>query len=226
MRFVLLLLLLVSVPGWSATARTVSVSADGFVEAVPDLLRLQLTVKQTAASLDEAQRAVGKIVPKILEIARQHGVADDDIDSSRVSAYPEYEHRQQKRQYVGESVTRQVSLTLRNPDNYAGLIQDLSKLRLSRINGPTMSHSNIEELRLEALKNALANGKNKAAVIATEMDMMLGQVILVQENGAARPQPRHYQLEAAMMNDGNSDGGFSYAKQRISAHVEMSFELK
>jgi hypothetical protein len=226
MRFMVLLLLLVSLPGWSATERSVSVAADGFVEAVPDLLRLELTVKQTAASLDAAQKAVAIVVPKILEIAREHGVADDDIDSSRVSAYPAYQHRNQGRQYVGETMTRKISLTLRQPDNYGSLIQALSKLRLHHINGPTMSHSTIDELKLAALKNALSKGKLKASVIATEMDMQLGKVILIRESGAASPQPRQYRMEAAMMSDGNSEGGFSYGKQRISAHVEMSFELK
>lgn len=227
MRILFLALLLIAMPTWSAPERSVSVTAEGYVEAVPDELRLQLSVKQTAASLDEARKAVGRVVPRILEIAREHGIADDDIDSSRVSAYPEYEHSQQKRVYMGETMTRQISLVLREPDNYGSLIEALSKLRLQRINGPTMSHSNIDELRMAALKNALAKGSAKAAVIAAELDMELGKVIRVEESGASSPQPRMYRMEAAMMSDsGNSEGGFSYAKQRIQASVNLSFELK
>ncbi len=225
MRTLLLALLIVATPAFAAPERSVSVNADAWVEAIPDILKLSITVKETAANMDEAQRAVARTVPEILTLAREHGVEDGDIDSSRVNAYPEYEHRNNRRIYVGETVTRDIQITLRDPSRYGSLIQQLSELKLHQINGPQMAHSQLDELKLEALKKALAKARYKAGIIAEELDMDLGKVIEVQESGSNATPVRAYRMEAAMA-DSASGGGFSYGKQRISARVQARFELK
>ncbi len=213
---------------WSATERSVSVQAEAYVEAVPDTLQLQLSVKKTASSLAEAQAQVASIAAQVVQLARTNGVAADDIDSSQVSAYPEYEWRKQVRIYVGESAVRNIKLKLRDLDKYGELIRQLSNLELEHINGPTMSHSNIDQLRLDALRKALAKGQRKAEIIARQLGVKLGKILWVNEAGTAVPAPRavmRAQMAMAEPNDGGS-GGFSYARQRIPARAEMRFELK
>jgi len=205
--------------------RSITVQAAAYVEAVPDTLLLNLSIKHTSASLREARAAVDAIVDDVVNIAISNGVAEHDIDSSRLSSWPEYQWRQDKRHYMGEAVQRDISLKVRNLDGYGGLIGQLSELPLHRIHNPQLSHSTIDELQLQALRAALARGKIKAGVIAAEIDATLGVAVTVQElTGATPPMPRMMMAESSPAG-GNENPTFTLARQRINARVEMTFSL-
>jgi uncharacterized protein YggE len=206
---------------------SITIVADGYVEAVPDTLSFSITIKQTKDSLSEARAAADVVVKDAIKQARALGIAKDDIDSSRMQAFPEYEWRQQQRHYLGESVVRTVEFKLHDLEKYSPLAQKLSKLSLQQIGNPQLSHSDITALRLQALRVALAAGKVKAAAIADEIDAELGKVISVSEVSQNRPQP---QMRMAMAESASADsgggGGYNYGKRRISASVEMRFALQ
>lgn len=204
---------------------SITIVAEGYVEAVPDTLSFAITIKHTKASLNDARAASDREVKDAIKQARSLGVAKDDIDSSSMQAFPEYEWRQQQRHYLGESVVRRVEFKLRDLEQYPALAQRLSKLSPQQMGSPQMSHSNITELRLQALRVALAAGKVKAAAIAAEIDAELGKVISVSEVSHNRPQARMAMAESASADSGGG-GGYNYGKRRISANVEMRFALR
>jgi uncharacterized protein YggE len=207
--------------------RFIVVAAEGYVESVPDTLRLTVTIKQTRASLAEARKLVDGIVNQVTDIASDKGIADDDIDSSRLSAWPEYEWKNQQRRYLGESVQREVQLTVRKLDQYGPLLERLTALKLAGIQPPQLSHSQLEQLQLEALKVALARGKQKATTIAVEIGATLGPVMRVEEQGANQVQPRMAYAEARAASDsGGNQHRFSLAKQRITASVVVRYSLR
>jgi uncharacterized protein YggE len=206
-------------------ARSVTVSAQGYIEAVPDTLELTVSARETQKTMDEARKRVDATIASVLAVAKQQGIAEDDINASRVSAQPEYEWRSQERHYLGETVQRDVVLKLRELDKYGTLVKALSALALHQIQGPRLSHSKQDALQLAALKVALARGTEKARLIAGEVGATLGPVISVTEGSAQRPQPRMMMAEA-MSADSGAEGGYSYAKERISARVEMRFGLR
>ncbi|MCZ6828315.1 MAG: SIMPL domain-containing protein, partial [Gammaproteobacteria bacterium] len=224
MRNILLIILFLVSPVvlGQAPQRSITIVAEGYVEAVPDTLSFPITIKHTKPSLSQARAATDLVVKDAIEQARSLGIAEDDIDSSSMQAFPEYEWRQQQRHYLGESVVRTVVFTLRDLEQYPALAQRLSKLPLQQIGSPQLSHSNISELRLDALRAALGQGKVKAAAIAAEIDAELGKVISVSEISRNRPQPRLLMAEAA---DADT-AGYNYGKRRISASVEMRFGLQ
>ena len=227
MRSITLIILLLMSPVLLAQSqeRSITVVAEGYVEAVPDTLSFPITIKHTKPTLSQARAATDLVVKEAVQQARSLGIAELDIDSSSMQAYPEYEWRQQQRHYLGESVVRSVVFTLQDLEKYPVLAQRLSKLPLQQIGGPTLSHSNITELRLDALRVALGQGKIKAAAIASEIDAELGKVISVSEVSRNQPQPRMLMAEAASA-DAGGNAGYNYGKRRISANVEMRFALQ
>jgi uncharacterized protein YggE len=209
----------------SGEPRSITVQAQGFVEAVPDTLLLRLSVKRTADSLQEARAATDAIVAQVVSTALQNGVKEQDIDSSQLSSWPEYQWRQEERHYMGETVQREISLKVRELDSYGSLLGQLSELPLDRIQRPQLSHGNVESLRLQALRAALALGRIKAQVIAVEIDAGLGPVLRVRElSDATRPAPRMMMAEAVSADGGNQPV-FNLASQRINARVEMVFSV-
>jgi uncharacterized protein YggE len=193
------------------------------VEAVPDMLTLSLSAQATGKDVSELQSRVDATVRQVVESARENGVADEDIDSSRLSVRPEYRWRDGQRSYLGQTVQREIMLVLRRLDKYGALVQSLSRYDLQELRAPGLGHSKLEELEIRALEQALANGLAKARRVAAAIDAELGEVIQVEEQGAggSPPTPRMMSAEAAV-------GGapqIQFGKQRISATVTMRFAI-
>jgi uncharacterized protein YggE len=199
--------------------RSITVQALGFVEAVPDTLLLRLSVKHTSGSLQEAQTTVDAMVERVVSTALQNSVAAQDIDSSQLSSWPEYQWRQDKRQYMGESVQREVSLKILDLDSYGSLIGQLSELPLHRIHPPQLSHGKLEALRLQALRAALAQGRVKAQVIAGEIDSRLGLVLTVRELSELAPPGPRMMMAEAVSADNAGQPAFNLASKRITARL-------
>ncbi|MEP5765905.1 MAG: SIMPL domain-containing protein [Halieaceae bacterium] len=228
MRRLLLLLCLVAATGTvtAQESRFIVVQAEGWVEAVPDTLVLPVTVKQTGSELAKVRARADKLTAQIIKLARDAGIEADDIDSSRLSVRPEYEWRNNNRRYLGETVEREIRLTLRDLDAYSGLVQQLTSLDLHGIRPPQLSHSKIESLQLQALEVALTRGKRKAETIAARIDAQLGPVLQVQERGTGHSQPQPRMMAEAMTADAGSAPGLSVARQRINAQLEIRYQLQ
>jgi uncharacterized protein YggE len=205
--------------------RFVSVTGEGYVEAVPDTLSFSVVARSTDSSLEQAQANTSAVVNQVLAAARKAGVAKDRIDSSQTRAAPEYEWRKQERYYLGQTVTRTVSFRLTELDQYPALLTLLSELDLAQINSPQLSHSQQEQLQMDALKVAIAAGRNKAELMAIAVGASLGPALQVTEVSAMQPQPRMMMAEAARADDGQNQG-YSFALQRITASVQLRYALE
>ena len=225
---ILVLALLLSIC-WSnitqADDRSITVQARGRVEAVPDILSLQVSIKQVAANMQQASQQADAIARQAVAAAMALGIAAEDIDNWQMHSWREYDWRGNKRRYLGEAVQRELQFKLRKPDLYGALVAALSKLDLLHIHPPQTSHSNINDLELAALRAALARGKVKAAAIAEELGVRLGPVRSVTELGGSAAEP-----PGVMLMDMNnsvesaaSAPGFSSAPRGIQARVRMVF---
>ncbi|MEE4660200.1 MAG: SIMPL domain-containing protein [Halieaceae bacterium] len=201
----------------------IAVTASGYVEAVPDILSLDVTVLATGSDVGALQEEVEKTTRLVVKAASKQGVDKDDIDSSRISVQPDYSWIEGKRVYRGQQVQRSISLVLREPGNYGALLLALSALDLDRIGQPRADHSNLEALRMQAMDRALEEGLRKAKRIADTMDVDLGDVIRVEELGSSRsPAPRMMMAEAAAADAAPE---IEFGKRRISASVALRFAI-
>ena len=223
MRMMLVLLFLL---GGSASAGTVdrfiTVQAKGHVEAIPDTLQLTISVKQTGPDLAKVRPEVDALTSRVVSIALSHGVAEDDVDSSQLRVWPEYEWRKNQRYYLGDSVQRDIVLRIRDLEQYSQLVKQLTRLPLHQLHPPQLGHSKLEQLRLQALRAALVQGQLKARTIAESIDAELGPVIYVEEHSSSSPAPQRMMMESAAAG---GESAFSLAKQRISAQVEIRYSL-
>lgn len=210
----------------SLTARAdqfIAVHASGWVEATPDMLSLTVAARATGKDVTALQDQVNRTIQQAADAAREAGVAEDDIDTSRITVRPEYQWQGGIRRSLGQTVRRELSMVLRNTDNYGALVQALGRFKVEEVQAPVAGHSNLEELKLQALDAALANGFSKASRIAAGIDAKLGPVLQVEEQGASRAVP-----VARMMAAEASDSApvVEFAQQRISASVTMRFAIE
>lgn len=225
MRVILLLVLTLSVSIACATdapPRYIAVNASGWVEALPDMLTLDVSVRATGKDVTELQGQVERTTRQVVSAARELGVEEGDIDSSSISIQPEYDWQNNRRIYRGQAVQRTISVTLRNLERYGELVAAMSRYPLHSVGQPRLGHADLEALQLAALDNALARGRVKAERIARGVGAELGDVVQVEEHGSAVPAPatRVMAAEAAMSPE------IDFGKRRITASVSMRFGLR
>lgn len=224
MRFLIALLLTCSALATADQSHYIAVSAEGWVEAEPDMLTLDVEVRRTGKDVAALQQQVDQLTRQVVAAARELGVEDGDIDSARISIQPEYDWQSSARIYLGQSVQRTTSITLRDTARYGELVAAVSRHDIHGLGQPRLGHSKLDELRLVALDRALARGRDRAERIAQGIGAKLGPVIRVEEQGGAGPAPM---ARMAMMEQGSSGSPqIDFGKQRIATSLAMRFAIE
>src|SRR5690606_21133677 len=130
-----LALLLLSAPALAGSGlpdeRHIIVNGHGYVEAVPDIAILHLSIDATAESLLQAKDTVDRNTDLAVKAALKLGVKQDDIAASDIHASPQYDWQPAGRVYRGEQVSRTVDITLRDVSRYGQLVHALIKAGIS-----------------------------------------------------------------------------------------------
>ena len=204
-----------------------SVQGEGYVEATPDVVIVDVTVSHTGKTLAEAKQHVDNIGNAVIRAANLHGIKSDDLQASKIQAAPEYDWNNGQRVLRGQQVSRQFQLTLREVDRYGALIQALADAEVTQINQTRMEFSKQEQLDNAALRKAIANARIKAQEMAAAFDTRIKGVLNVSESGGGGPRP--YEMRAdfakAQMASGEGGAALQIGKQRIVKSVSAVFEL-
>lgn len=207
----------------------IAVQGEGYVEATPDLVIIDVTVSHTGKTLAEAKQRVDSIGNAVIRAANLHGIRPDDLEASRIQASPEYDWNNGQRVLRGQQVSRQFQLTLREVDRYGALIQALADAEVTQINQTRMEFSRQEELDNAALRKAIANARAKAGEMAEAFNTRIRGVISVTEGGSpGLPRPYEMRADFAKAQVASGDGGaaLQVGKQRIIKSVSAVFELE
>ncbi len=204
-----------------------STQADGFVEAVPDIVVVDITISHTAATLAEAKKHVDQIGNDVIRAADQQGIRKDDVQASKIQAAPDYNWSNGQRTLRGQQVSRQFELKLREVERYGALVQALADAEVTQINGIRTEFSKQQQLEQEALSQAIANVQAKAKTMAASFGRKLEGVISVNEDGGS-PQPAPYELRAKTMTaatPGGTESELTVGKRRIVKNISATFRL-
>jgi uncharacterized protein YggE len=173
--------------------RTVSVSATGQAEAVPDAARASLTIEMTdPAAAQAAQEAAAESATSVLAALTAAGVADADIATQGVSVGPVYNYTSDGGQELtGYRASQTIEVTLRDLTT-AGATLDAAvaaggnAVRVDSLSpyvtDPTAAAG---EARAQAVEIATAQAEQYAQLLG----FTLGPVASVSESSATNPPP-------------------------------------
>ena len=203
------------------------VSGEAELEVVPDIIRLQLQVWDTAKTATDAKREVDTITARLFSSAAKHGVKNEDISAGRLNVSPEYEWRDGKRFTVGQRVQRSVDFTIRDTDSYGKLLDELVDAEVTRISSTQFDVSSEKTHQRNALSLALEDAREKAALMANALGARLGAVFQIVESGTPRTTPP-VMFRAAAMDAAESapEAPMHLGKQKIQGNVSVIFYLE
>ena len=155
---------------------TISVSGTAEKEVQPDESKISLAVENTNANANTARKNNADKMNAIIEVLKQNGLTNENITTSNFQITPNYD-------YEGSDPDRIISYTALNMiELKSSSNANISKfIDLAISNGANRveniefvtSKNTLDEVSLDLLKEAFANAKEKANILATEANFTI-----------------------------------------------------
>ncbi|HET8977231.1 MAG TPA: SIMPL domain-containing protein, partial [Solirubrobacteraceae bacterium] len=109
------------------------------------------------------------------------GVDPGDRSTTGITVFEEFDHTPAGRRSLGHRAIARVSVRLTDPDLIGRLIAQATEDLAARIDGPRWLISPTNPVRLEAARQAAAEGRRKAQAYAEGVGAKLGRLIALDE---------------------------------------------
>ena len=237
----------------SKTPNTISFSGHGEVTAAPDIANIYFTISKDDKTIKDAQTAVAAIEKKALDLLKEKGVADKDIQTAYASFNPKYEYQNAvclptpmgvrtdgttvssispsycppgKQVLIGYTASESITVKIRNIDSVGDIIQGLGTTGVSDLNGPNFAIDKEDALKVEARKKAIDDAKAKAKVLAKDLGIRLVKITSFSENGN---YPIMYAEKSMAMDSAGSAPApavIPKGENTISSDVTITYEIR
>jgi uncharacterized protein YggE len=200
----------------SRWGQTITVTATGTIERVPDRAQLGFAVVTRADKATQALESIGAETRRMVAALERAGIDAKSIQTQDVSLDPIL--TQNGSRIDGYAARNSVTVTSRIAQAAASIDAAVAA-GANEISGPSLSVSDRDRLYEDALKDAVHAARAKATAIAQAAGVQVGAVTNVVENGG-EPQPYAYQsarlAETAPIEPGT---------QKIEANVSVTFRI-
>jgi uncharacterized protein YggE len=211
-----------------AEAPTIIVTGSGDVSAAPDRAAVNLGAVAEAKQAIEAQKQLNQIMQRVVKDIKAMGIADEKIRTDRLSLYPVYSNPGRKTDQEPEA-PRIVSYRATNTVRVQ--VDDLERVGSVIDAGITAGANQLANLsfelrddgkyRQQALKLAAQEARVKAEAIAAAMNLQLGEVVEIREEGARMP----YSNERKYAAPASAATQIQPGQIEVSAGVSIRFKL-
>ena len=208
-------------------ARSVTVSGHGKVTVKPDTASLSLGVSVTASKANDALRQAATKADTLIKVLTSAGVSKDDIATSGVSLYPQYDNT--GRTIRGYSASNSMTVTIRKLGDAGTIIDAAAALVGNEINiGGISFYVNDTEAVLGAARAAaIANAKARADQYAGAANAKVGAVMTISEVSSPVTGPIYYQMAPADLAGATpASTPVSPGTQDLTIDVTVVYELK
>ena len=207
--------------------RSVTVSGHGKVTVKPDTASLSLGVSVTASKANDALRQAATKADTLIKVLTSAGVSKDDIATSGVSLYPQYDNT--GRTIRGYSASNSMTVTIRKLGDAGTIIDAAAALVGNEINiGGISFYVNDTEAVLGAARAAaITNAKARADQYAGAANAKVGAVMTISEVSSPVTGPIYYKMAPADLAGATpSSTPVSPGTQDLTIDVTVVYELK
>lgn len=206
--------------------RTVKVQGEGKVTAVPDQAQLEFEVQEEGSRLEDVSAQVRDKMKKAFQTLKAFAISDKDFQTVSYNVQPKYKYDKNggENQRVGYIVTNRIRVVLKDVDSAGKVLEAVTQLEVSQVQGPDFGFSDPAQLRIQALKAAVEDAHAKAEALARSAGADLGKVISINETGSVMP-PRPMAFRANAMV-AQAEVPIAKGEDEVTANVEMVYSLK
>ncbi|MFT4769011.1 MAG: hypothetical protein ACI8RN_002151 [Glaciecola sp.] len=204
--------------------RRIEVTGKSEVRVAPDMANLQLDVVTENLDAAVARREADAITATALQVLRDAGITNADIDTTGLSIAPQYRWLKDERtqELTGYRVSRNIAVRLLELDALGELVTTLSDTGINRMQSPRLGLQDEESVYRGVLAAAAENARERASVIASALGEELGPVISASTQREAAPRPMLAERALMASDSASASSGESYSAGYLSYSVSIS----
>jgi hypothetical protein len=169
-----------SVIGGAGVA-TVTVTGEAVIRAEPDEAVLWITLSALESAPGQALADVASRSEALVALLDDLQVAEADRSTSGITVYEEFDHTQEGRRSLGHRAAAALSARLTDAALIGRLITRATEELQARIDGPSWQIAESNPVRLQAAREAAAQGQRKAQAYAEGVGARLGALLKLTE---------------------------------------------
>lgn len=211
--------------------RTVRVSGEATMTAVPDEATVRFGVVSEAETAEAARTQNAEAAKQAMNAVRELGVAEGKMQMEGLRLHPRREYNRQTKRHEekGYEAKRQVVLELSELEQLPTLVARVVQQGANRLDGIEYRVSDRSSLRDEALGKAARNAREKARLLVTSLDATLGPVSRITEEGFSSDEPRpRFQLDMAKSAEADAapePDAYAAGEIEVTVRVQVVFGL-
>jgi uncharacterized protein YggE len=181
------------------TARTITVAAEGRVEAAPDMAVISLGVVNEAATAGKAMSATSAAAARVLDRLAGFAIDPRDIQTSQLTLNPVWTSDADggRSKITGFSATNALTVRVRDLDRLGEIMDAVIEDGANDFNGLSFAVAEPAPLIDAARARAVAEARSIAAQLAAGAGVGLGPVQSISEQGGGMPRPQMMEAFAA-----------------------------
>lgn len=210
---------------------TLVVSETGTVTHAPDTAFVTFGMDTSGKLLAEAQKRNSAGMSKVMDRLRDLQINKEQIQTSSFTVSPQYRPPSNRSadvppaspEIIGYVVSNMVTVEIRVLDRVGMVIEEALKAGANSFQGLHWGLRDEQSVRLNALKQAAAKAREKAAVLCEAMHLKLVRVLSVTEGGHVIRPASH--MARMAMDAGAGDVPISQGELKIEATVTLVYEI-
>jgi uncharacterized protein YggE len=203
---------------------TISVSGEGTVSVPPDIAVIDGGVTTEAKTAREASEANNAAMGKVLQALKAAGLAEKDVQTSRLSLQPQYALQTKPGPNVvsGYRASNRVTIRLRDVTKVAATIDTLVSSGANEIGGINFMVEKASKLLDDARAEAIVDARRKAEIYAKAAGVTLGAPVRISEDGGGSPAPMVFRKMAGMA----ASAPIAQGEETLRVNVSVSWAIR
>lgn len=220
-------------------ANVITVRGMGEALATPDIATFSFTVREQGKDVAATQKTMTDKSNKAIAYLKEKNIAEKDIKTESYYTNPQYDYRSticrdgycppSKPILSGYEVAMTVSVKVRDVAKAGELLTGIAELKIGEVSALSFTIDDMETLKTQAKKQAIAKAKAEAEEIANALGVDLERIVSFYEE---YPYDRPYggEMDASMssvkVQNTSASPDIRPGEQKVTANVSITFEVE
>lgn len=213
---------------------TISVMGEGKASVSPDMLVINVSISELAATTELAQTQANEKVDKLKEILKTAEIADKDIKTTNINAYPEYDRSDANgRKLLWYRAQQSLSIHVsweKFWEKWGNIVTQISKIGGVNVDNTYFDLKDKNIAYAGAREKAIIDTKAKAEQLAKASGVTLGKPVMITDNSYSNiPGPIYYAKDQAMgmwWAESAVSNALSPGETEVTINVNVMYQIK
>lgn len=200
---------------------SVTVTGEGVVYAMPDIVNISLSIENEGNDVKYLKQKNGESVAKVIQILSEE-LPLENFQTERVSLARHYDYNTKSYKY---HISQGIKIKLEDLSKYETLMEAIFAAGVNQINNVSFDVKNREKFLREARSLAVNDAREKALFYAVSLEQNIGKALSVSELSSSFGVPRNADFMALAKESATPKETLAVGTIAIEAKINVSFEL-